>query len=32
MSSFAFLPAEWALVFEAALEAEGAVHSDARTA
>ena len=30
MSNFAFLQAEWALVFEAAQRAEAAVHSDAR--
>ena len=30
MSNFAFLQAEWALVFEAAHKAEGTAHSDAR--
>jgi len=32
MSNFAFLQAEWGLVFEAANRAESAVHSDARAA
>lgn len=32
MSNFAFLQSEWPLLYEAALKAEGAVHSDARTA
>ncbi len=32
MSQFAFLQREWSAVFEAAAKAEGAVHSDPRTA
>src|SRR5881275_1119319 len=32
MSQFAFLQREWSAVFDAAVRAEGAVHSDPRTA